>query len=285
MVGKKTQLRPNRGKQARKGNIRGMYRFGYELGKVGINLVSRPQWGGLQNLPESGPFIVAPNHISNVDPPLMGYFLADNGIEIRFLAKESLFRVPVVGPFLRWWGMIPVVRDSAEAGDSLKYARAALDEGDVVGIYFEGTLTRDPAFWPMKGKTGLARLALDTRVPVVPIIQWGAQDVMDRYAPFIPKLHRPKLLINVLPPIDYSDIEGDSSNWEGVRELTRRLQNALEEGAATMRAEEAPATPWNMRAEDGPAKPQLKKLSRWRRNLAKVNRVQDVLPANPQIRN
>lgn len=64
----------------------------------------------------------------------MGYFLGDNGFEVRFLAKHLLFKVPVVGPFLRWWGMIPVLRGSDQVGDALKYAHEALAKGDVVGI-------------------------------------------------------------------------------------------------------------------------------------------------------
>ncbi len=279
MTPQKNDRRPNRGKQARKSNIKGIYRFGYLFGKVGFNLVGKPSWSGIENLPEKGPYIIAPNHISNVDPPFLGCFLADNGIRVRFLAKADLFKWPVIGFFVKNWGMIPVSRGSKNAGDSLKHARQALRDGDVVGVYYEGTLTRDPAFWPMKGKTGLARLALDTRVPIIPVAQWGAQDVMDRYTRLRWGRPRPEMVVKVLPPLDYSDIEGDSTNWEGVEELTRRLQKTLAAGVAEIRRQEAPETVWDMKKQDGPNKARLKGFSKWRIQLAKTNRVQDILPA------
>lgn len=267
----------------RRGNIRGFNVIAYPIAHVVVNAVSTPQWGGIENFPKKGPFIVAPNHMSEFDPVSMGYFLGYNGFEPRFLAKDALFKVPVIGPFLRWWGMIPVVRGGKEAGDALLNAKEALAEDAVVTIYYEGTITRDPAFWPMKGKTGLARLALDTRVPVIPIVQWGAQDVMDRYA--LPKFHlrRPNLYIKVLPPMDYSDIEGDSTNREGVRELTARLEKTMLEGSAALRNEDPPEKPWDMKTMDGPGKRRLKVFSGWRSVLARRIKSHEVLPADPSV--
>lgn len=266
----------------RKGNIRGLYKFGFAVLTPVVRALTIPVWHDVHNLPADGPFILAPNHMSNFDPVSMGYFMADNGFEVRFLAKDSLFRVPVVGPFMRKWGMIPVVRQSSEAGDALIHARDALVKGDVVGIYFEGTLTRDPSFWPMKGKTGLARLAMDLRVPIVPVVQWGAQDVMDRYVGFSLFNRRPKLHIKVLPELDFADIPGDSENHEGVRELTQRLQDVLENGSGELRREVPPTTPWDMKLHDGPGKKGLKALSKWRRQLRRRVHRQDILPADPR---
>lgn len=245
-------------------------------------MLTKRHWIGEHNLPTEGGFILAPNHMSNFDPVSMGFFMAAHGYEIRFLAKAELFRVPLIGPFMKWWGMVPVVRQSSQATDSLVHAREALSKGDPVGIYFEGTLTRDPAFWAMKGKTGTARLALDTSVPIVPVVQWGAQDVMDRYSPKI-RLRRTSMYICVLPPLDLSDIAADSSDHEAVREVTRRLQEALETGLSTLRNQIPPRTPWDPKAQGGPSKDQLKKLAAWRIHLAKAAKVQDVLPARPQL--
>lgn len=265
----------------RKGNVTGFYRFAYQIVSGIVNSTTKSRWDGTENFPKSGPFIVAPNHMSEFDPVSMGYFLGYNGFEVRFLAKDALFKTPVVGDFLRWWGMIPVARQSDEAGDALVHARQALEEGGVVAIYFEGTITRDPALWPMKGKTGLARLALDTRVPIVPVVQWGVQDLMDRYSTFSPRLKRPDLYIRTLPPIDYSDIEGDSTNREGVRELTRRVEEALIEGSADLRNQEPPSVLWDMKTMDGPGKKQLKRFSKWRKGLASKAHQADILPADP----
>lgn len=220
--------------------------------------------------------------MSNFDPVSMGFFMAAHGYEIRFLAKAELFKVPVIGPFMKWWGMVPVVRQSSHATDSLVHARQALSNGDPVGIYFEGTLTRDPAFWAMKGKTGTARLALDTSVPIVPVVQWGAQDVMDRYSPKV-RFRKTDMYICVLPALDLSDINADSSDHEAVREVTDRLQAALETGLATLRNQIAPKKPWDPKAKNGPSKGELKNLAAWRIHLAKAAGVQDILPARPQL--
>ncbi len=270
------------GGRPRKGNVKGMYKVAYTALIPIMGLLAKTRWEGVENLPREGAFILAPNHMSNFDPVTMGFFMADCGYQVRFLAKDSLFRVPIVGPFMRWWGMIPVVRESKEATDSLIHAREALANGDIIGIYFEGTLTRDPGFWPMKGKTGLARLALDVRVPIIPVAQWGAQDVMDRYAGLKVFGRRPVLTVRVLPELDYSDIPGGSENREGVRELTQRLQGRLGDGVAELRGEIPPAIPWNMREHGGPGKSEFTKFSKWRRKLAKANRRQDILPADSQ---
>ena len=82
-----------------------------------------------------------------------------------FLGKESVFRVPVVGAIVRGAEQIPVYRNTGRAADAFRAAVAAVEEGKCVGVYPEGTLTRDPDLWPMVGKTGAARIALDDPVP------------------------------------------------------------------------------------------------------------------------
>lgn len=261
-----------------KGNVTGFDRFAYAAAMSVVKAVSKPRWSGTENLPKEGPFIVAPNHMSEFDPVSMGCYLGYNGFQPRFLAKDSLFEVPVVGSFMKWWGMIPVVRDTSTAGDALAHARTALDDGEIVVIYFEGTLTRDPALWPMKGKTGLARLALDSRVPVIPVVQWGAQDIMDRYSRLKLRIPRPELHIRALPALDYSDIPEDSRNHEGVRVLTARLEQTLLAGSGKLRGEEPPKVPWDMKLMDGPGKRQLKSFSGWRGELSKHSPNRQVLP-------
>ena len=253
----------------------------YVLSPV-IHGTAKTHWQGMENVPKKCPFILDPNHVSTYDPLLMSYAIALQGFQVRFLSKESMFKVPVLGWFMRKVGMIPVLRGGGDGADSLAHARQALEEGAVVGIYVEGTLTRDPAFWPMKGKTGLARLALDQRVPVIPVVQWGTQDVLDRYGHFHPStlLKRPNLYVRALPALDYSDIEGDSTNREGVRELTQRLQETLTSGLSDLRQEAAPEEVWDMKTM-GPGKPELKRLAKWRWNLRKATGRQDVLPATP----
>ena len=124
----------------------------------------------------------------------------------RFLAKEDLFRIPVVGRALRGAGQIPVSRGTRDRS-SLDVAVAALGRGEVIVVYPEGTLTRDPDLWPMKGKSGVGRLALTSRAPVIPLAQWGAQEVLDRYARRPGNvLRRPVQHVRVGPPVDLSDL-------------------------------------------------------------------------------
>lgn len=268
-------LRPYRG------NLRTAYRILLPVMWPLVSYLAKSRLQNLENLPKEGAFILAPNHLSNADPFLMGYLMADAGYEISFMAKDSLFHVPVLGWILKAWGMIPVVRNSSAAADSLVHARDVLERGGVVGFYFEGTLTQDPAYWPMKGKTGLARLALDTRVPVIPVVQWGAQDIVNRFLECRPFAKRPELFIRALPALDYSDLPGNSDDHESVTALTQRLQKALEEGSAALREELAPKTPWDRKINEKRNPRKSKPFAKWRRQLARAAKRQDILPASP----
>ena len=130
---------------------------------------------------------LCPNHISNADPLAVGQFLAFSGRWPRFLAKASVFRIPVIGRIIAACGQIPVERGSAQSKDALVAAAQALEQGRALVIYPEGTITYDPDLWPMRGKTGAARLALTTGCPVVPIGQWGAQELMPGRKPTLPQ--------------------------------------------------------------------------------------------------
>ena len=92
-----------------------------------------------------------------------------------------MFKLPIAGRIITSAGQIPVYRDSAQAADAFRDAVAAVEKGECVGVYPEGTITRDPELWPMTGKTGAARIALMTGCPVIPIANWGAQEVFASY--------------------------------------------------------------------------------------------------------
>ena len=128
---------------------------------------------GEENLPTEGGFLLVPNHLSNVDPLCLCWYFMKRDTAVRFLAKKSMFSVPVFGWIIKGMGLIPVNRDSNPSA-VLAPTREALKAGEVVGIFPEGTLTRDPDQWPMEFKSGAARLALDTGVPVIPVSQWRA---------------------------------------------------------------------------------------------------------------
>jgi 1-acyl-sn-glycerol-3-phosphate acyltransferase len=168
--------------------------------------VTKRDWRGLENIPAEGGFVVSTNHISYVDPIVFAHFMFDSGREAYFLGKDSLFAIPVVGWLLKKCGQIPVYRNSAAATDSYRAAVEGVRAGKALGIFPEGTITRDPDLWPMRGKTGAARVALETRCPLIPVAQWGAQEILSPYG------HRPSLfprktmMMYAGPPVDVAGL-------------------------------------------------------------------------------
>ncbi|WP_330446899.1 1-acyl-sn-glycerol-3-phosphate acyltransferase [Kocuria rhizophila] len=142
--------------------------------------LATPRWRGTENVPASGGFVVVANHLTEIDPITVAYPVYKAGVMPRFLAKESLFRGPVLGALLRRIGQVPVYRGTSRAKDSLTAAFEELRSGGAIIVYPEGTITRDPRMWPMRGRTGAARLALQAGVPVVPVAHWGDQEILYR---------------------------------------------------------------------------------------------------------
>lgn len=134
---------------------------------------------GVDHVPAEGPLIVAGNHISYLDPWTHAYFVIQAGRRPRFLAKAELFKIPFVGMVLRGAGQIRVDRGTGDQTPLLQ-AADALGRGEVVVIYPEGTVTKNPDFTPMQAKTGVVRLALATGVPVLPVGTWGSQRVWQK---------------------------------------------------------------------------------------------------------
>ena len=133
----------------------------------------------LDRIPRSGPAIVACNHISYLDPLTNGDAIVRARRRPRFLAKEDLFRIPLVGRALRGAGQIPVSRGRRDRS-SLDLALAALERGEVIVVYPEGTVTKRDDGLPMEGKTGLVRVALASGVPIIPMASWGSRAVWQK---------------------------------------------------------------------------------------------------------
>ena len=140
-------------------------------------LLFRIRWRHLDRVPgpDRGGVIIAINHISQIDTILMARFVWQSGRVPRFMIKAGVFDWPVIGRIMRGAGQIPVYRGTTDAAKSLHEAVEALERGEAIIIYPEGTTTKDPANWPMQAKTGIARLVLlSPDTPVVPVGQWGA---------------------------------------------------------------------------------------------------------------
>jgi 1-acyl-sn-glycerol-3-phosphate acyltransferase len=168
-------------------------------------------------------------------------FIVDSGRLPRFLAKQSIFDVPVVGRAMTEMGQIPVDRGTAAAADSLAAAVDALRKGHIVVMHPEGTVTRDPQWWPMSARTGAARLALlAPDVPVVPVGQWGVQEMVDLYHKKVRLIPRKQHHILAGEPIDLRRFAGAAPTAETLRAMTDTMMSAVRELVAELRGEPAP---------------------------------------------
>lgn len=207
-----------------------------------IDLAWRRRWLRSERIPVGGPAIIAINHISYADPLVVARFIWDTGRAPRFLAKASLFTLPVVGRVIAGAGQIPVHRGTQDADHALQGAVEALERGEMVLIYPEGTVTRDPDFWPMQAKTGIARLALlAPDVPVIPVGQWGAQDFLDVYNKRFHPLPRKQVAVSVGQPIDLSGWRGRPASQQNLRSMTDEIMRAVRDQVAELRGERPPA--------------------------------------------
>lgn len=189
---------------------------------------------------EPGGVIVAPNHLSWFDPLVVAFTLWEADRPPRFLGKESVFRVPVFGRIIRNAGQIPVYRETADAASAIRDALAALGRGECVVVYPEGTITRDPDLWPMSGKTGAVRLALTSGCPLLPIAQWGANEVMPPYVKAFRLLPRKTMHVVVGEPVDLDDLRGRPLDAATLTLGTERLMDAITGLLAGIRQEAAP---------------------------------------------
>jgi 1-acyl-sn-glycerol-3-phosphate acyltransferase len=229
------------------------YRFAVSILRPPVVLLTRREWHGAEHLPQTGGVIVCTNHISYFDPLAFGLFVFDHGREPRYLAKSGLFHIPFVGRVLRGAGQIPVYRESASASQAYSAAVQAVREGGCVAIYPEATVTREPRLWPMVGKTGAARIALETGAPVVPVAQWGAQEVLAPYARLPRFLPRKTMHVRAGPPVDLSDLAGAEVDGEVLREVTERIMAAITCLLEEIRGEPAPAVRYDPRSAGVPA--------------------------------
>lgn len=227
----------------RLGRIGFWYRLAVVLLKPPLLLLTRRRWQGLDNIPEHGGVIVAANHISYVDPICVADAIMFSSKRLpRFLAKASLFEGNgLVGRTMRGSGQIRVHRKTADASLALHDAVQALQSGELVLIYPEGTVSRDPGKWPMLAKTGVARLALLSGAPVVPVAQWGAQAIHDSYrTKGLHLLPRHTLTVVAGPPVDLSPWVGKELTGQVLHEATERIMTAITGLLEQVRGETAP---------------------------------------------
>ncbi|MGW4033656.1 lysophospholipid acyltransferase family protein [Streptomyces sp. NPDC004838] len=225
------------------------YRLAAVIAKPPLLVLFKRDWRGTEHIPADGGFITAVNHNSYLDPLSYAHFQYNSGRVPRFLAKAALFEGSFVGMMLRGTQQIPVYRETTDALDAFRAAVQAIERGECVAFYPEGTITRDPGMWPMAGKTGAARIALQTKVPVIPVAQWGANLAMPPYATEkkLRLFPRKTLIVQAGPPVELDRFYDLEPTPEVLREATEVIMAAITALLEDVRGEKAPAEPYDHR--------------------------------------
>lgn len=201
---------------------------------------------GIEKLPKSGPFVLVSNHVTNVDALAVAYFVYVNLKRApHFLAKGSLFKVPVIGPALRAAGQIPIYRGGQRNDEPLSVAHSYLKAGHCISIFPEGTLTRDPNLWPMRGRSGAVRLAIETGVPVYPIAHWGSEQILPTYGGrFRPGFWKPVRIL-VGDEINLDKYRHPKLTTEDLKEASAKVMMQITKLVEQLRDEKAPEALWD----------------------------------------
>lgn len=215
--------------------------------KSGLFATTTHTWINGEKLPHTGGCIVVLNHITHIDPFTAAHFVYDHGRLPRYLAKSGLFKNKALAYFLKSAGQIPVERLTKNAvGAAYDAAVAAVRAGECVVVYPEGTLTRDPDLWPMTGKSGAARIALETGCPVIPVGQWGAQELLAPYAIKPDLFPRKRVTMKVGDPVDLADLVDLPRTAEVVQQATDRIMASITGLVEDIRGEKAPSERFDM---------------------------------------
>ncbi|MEV4514792.1 lysophospholipid acyltransferase family protein [Dactylosporangium sp. NPDC049525] len=209
------------------------WRFLLVLARVVVMPVARLRvTGEVPAALRAGPVLFAVNHVGPFDPVAISAACRVARLAPRLMATGGLFRAPVVGSVMRAAGHIRINRRQADVSGAVDVVADAIAVGSHVLGYPEGRITLDPGMWPERGKTGLARVALRTGVPVVPVAQWGAHEVA-AWGGFGPTmrtlgrslLRRPVVRVHFGAPVDLSDLDVAASG--AAQRATDRIIDAI----------------------------------------------------------
>ena len=199
--------------------------------------------GGVPEELRNGPLLLAANHIGDFDPFVVAVALHKVGVRPRIMATGGIISAPVAGPLLERTGAIRVERGTELARHAVLVTEVALVSGGHVVAYPEGRIGLTPDGWPERGRTGMARLALGLGVPVIPVSQWGAHEVLQSgndwgklRTAVRAILRRPLLQVHVGPPVRLDDLRmgrvGDANR------ARYRIAAAITRGLVPLRAGE-----------------------------------------------
>nr|WP_308167594.1 lysophospholipid acyltransferase family protein [Catellatospora tritici] len=221
-----------------------LLRFALLLATGVTRLLARLQvTGDLPREARHSALILASNHLSPFDPIAMAATFRRLRIHPRVMANAGLFKHPVIGPLMRWQGHIRADRGEATAVNAVSDSVTALAEGSMVMLYPEGRIGLDPHLWPERARTGVGRLVLATKAPVIPMAIWGSHEVLPYDAPtgMWPVIwrnlrRRPVVRVHVGKPVDLSDI--DPGRVGAAQRIADRIVDAITAELAPLRADE-----------------------------------------------
>ncbi|MBL9134213.1 MAG: 1-acyl-sn-glycerol-3-phosphate acyltransferase [Verrucomicrobiales bacterium] len=204
-----------------------MYTVGWRLSRLVFALYFRVRSAGADNVPAHGPFILASNHASFADPPLVG---SECLRPISYLARETLFSNPVFGHVLRRVGCVPVDRDGA-SGKGLKTILERLLEGDGIILFPEGTRSTDGQL--QKGRAGVGLIVLKSQAPVVPVRVFGTFEAFGRRH----SVPRPRpVAVRFGPPLHFQAAREEMANASRprIKELYQEVADQIMEAVADL---------------------------------------------------
>ena len=215
--------------------------------------VARWDFRGGRQVPTSGGALLAVNHLSHVDPIVLVSYCVAQGRVPRFLAMKELWGQTVVGAPLRGGRHIPVDR-GASGIEAYRAAVEAVRQGEVVVVYPEGGFAEHSDGWPRPARTGVARMALETGAPVIPVAQWGSNHLLPPTAKFGTLYPRATLRVLAGPPVALDDLREGRIGRTALQEATDRIMGRITEQLAVLRREEPPQEPEVRDPQPAPAR-------------------------------
>jgi 1-acyl-sn-glycerol-3-phosphate acyltransferase len=218
--------------RAVRGDLDAWWRFGVPIADLIVRALFRVRVAGIHHVPLEGPAILAFVHVSVLDGPCLAAEVAwRRRRTVRFLVAFEIFRVPVSGWFLRRYRQIPVRRGKSDAG-ALDEVIATIRRGAVAAIAPEGTVNPAPGSL-QRIRSGIARIALPTAAPVIPVGIWGTQHRWPRTGRRWKRPFRPRLGFAFGPAIGSS---GNASAQDDIDAFVTRVREALERQLAEARS-------------------------------------------------
>ncbi len=188
--------------------------FKWSVVSPALHLYFRGQIYGAEHVPQQGPLVVASNHASDFDPPILSNCV---GRPVAYMAKQELFQVPVLGTLIRWYGAYPVKRESVDRS-AIRAALAHLEAGWAAGIFLQGTRTPDGRI--REPKLGAALIAAKAQAPILPVSLWGTHKVLHKGSP---TPHSVPVTVRIGEPIP----PPSSTNRDALESVTQQCMTVI----------------------------------------------------------